>query len=323
MTLPTGKGRLAFHAQRETFHSKRGFFLILKTFENILKTADFDIIFCLLSSGFNNLCMTRKLLVLCILALNVACSADSPNEEIPLPAQNFEVSLTPSVSEVYVDIPFTVKVQANEGIFEISRVMENRVESITSLSPGVPLDTGSLTLHLGFGFTGTENVVLEFTSITGKKSTKTLKFEVKRGNAVKITGFKINSFHNMNGSWDPEYADNDINRLADIQFGFRKLRQGHITHLYPAMSSWYVSPVYPNEQQLEFDLSQYGLFISENYTLRFGMADADDDGTAQDLTMWHEELKINFQDYKQTKPSEINLSNEEYGFDVSVQLEWL
>ncbi len=266
--------------------------------------------------------MTRKLLVLGILALSIACSTDSPDEEIPLPAQNFEVSLSPSISEVFVDVPFTVKVQANEGIFEISRIMENRVESITSLSPGAPVDPESLTLHLGYGFTGTEKLVLEFTSITGKKLTKTLNFEVKRGNAVKITGFKINSFHNMNGSWDPEYADTDINRLADIQFGFRKLRQGHIANLYPAMSSWYASPVYPNEEQLEFDLSQNGLFISENNTLGLGMVDVDADGTAQDLTLWHEELKINFQDYKHTKPSEINLSNTEYGFDVTVQLEW-
>ena len=267
--------------------------------------------------------MRKNLLVLCTLALSFACSTDSPNVELPLPTQNFQVSLTPSVNEVFVDVPFTVKVEGNEGIFDISRIKENRVESITSLLPGVALADESLLINLGFSFTGTEKVVLEFTSISGKKFTKTLDFDVKRGNSVKITGFKINSFHNMNGTWDPEYADTDINRLADIQFGFRKLRHHHITHLSPSMSTWFLSPVYPNEQQLEFDLSQNGLFISEDYTLGIGLIDVESDGTVQDLTMRYDELKIDFREFKQSKPSEINLSSEEYGYDITLQLEWL
>lgn len=266
--------------------------------------------------------MVKKLLFLWILSFSFACSTDSPNEELPAPVQNFDVSLTPSVNEVFLDVPFSIKVQANEGLHEISRIFENRVENITSLNPGNALPAESLNLHLGFGFPGNENVKLEFTSITGRKLTKTLNFDVKRGNAVKIVGFKINSFYNMNSTWDAEFSETDPNRLADIVFGFRKLRQGHISNPVPSLSSWYLSPVYPNMQQLEFDLSQEGLYISETGRLELGLADADEDGTAQDLSMGFSELWIKFMDYKETKPTEINLANEEYGFDVTFYVEW-
>ena len=267
--------------------------------------------------------MIKKLIVIWVLAVCFGCSTDSPEEELPAPVQSFEVSLTPTVSEVFVDVPFTVKVQANEGLYEISRIFENRVESITSLNPGTALQAESLNLHFGFGFLGTETVVLEFTSITGKKLTKTLNIDVKRGNAVKIVGFKINAFHNMNGSWDQEYEDTDPNRLADIVFGFRKMRQGHISNEYQMMSPWFLSPVFPNLQLTEFELAHKELYISENSRLELGLIDADEDGTGKDLTMGYRDLGINFRDHKATKPSEINLANEEYGFDVTFLLEWL
>lgn len=267
--------------------------------------------------------MVKKLLLLCVLAISVACGADSPDEELPAAVQNFDVSLTPSVNEVLLDVPFTIKAGTNEGIQEISRVFENRVESIISLNPGAALEEESLNLHLGFGFLGRENVLLEFTSISGKKLTKTLNFDVKRGNAVKIIGFKINSFQNMNGTWDEEFSETDQNRLADILFGFRKLRQGHISNPNQLLGSWFLSPVYPNMQQLEYDLSQEGLYISEYSRLELGISDAEEDGTGQDLSMGYSELWINFMDYRETKPSEINLTNKEYGFDVTFYVEWM
>lgn len=76
-------------------------------------------------------------------------------------------------------------------------------------------------------------------------------------------------------------------------------------------------------QQLEFDLSQAGLYISENSRLELGLSDADEDGTGQDLTMGYRELWIKLMDHKDAKPAEINLANEEYGFDVTFYLEWL
>lgn len=258
-----------------------------------------------------------------MLAISFACSTDSPLEEFPEPVEDFEVILTPSVNDVFLDVPFTVKVQANEGIHEITRVFNNRVESINSLMPGTALEADRLNLHLGFGFLGNEDVLLEFTSVTGKKVSRTLNFQVKRGNAVKIVGFKINSFHNMNGSWDEEYSETDANRLADVRFAFRKLRLGHISNPGPTLASWYLSPVYPNMQQLEWDLSQEGLYISEPSRLELSIADVDEDGTGQDLAMGFRELSIRLSDYSETRPTEINLVNEEYGFNVTFRVEWL
>lgn len=267
--------------------------------------------------------MVKKLLFLSMLAIAFACSTDSLQEELPEPGQNFEVSLTPSVNEVFLDVPFTLKVQANEGIEEITRIFENGEESINSLTPGTALAKESLNLHLGFGSPGNNNVVLEFTSVTGKKVSKTVNFEVKHGNALKIVGLKINSFYNMNGSWDGEFSESDVNRLADIRFAFRKLGQGHISNPTPRLALWYLSAVYPNMEQLEWDLSQEELYILESSLLELSIGDVDEDGTGQDLTMGSRELSINVNHYRDTRPTEINLIDEGNGLDVTLRVEWL
>lgn len=267
--------------------------------------------------------MKKKFLLLWLFSTCFACSTDSPNEELPEAAKSFDVTLTPSVNQVYIDVPFNLKVQSDVGIYDITRIFPNGVQSVTAALPGTALDAQKLNMHLQFASLGNQDVVLEFSSISGKKVTKTLNFYVKRGNVVKIVGFKINSFHNMNGRWDDEFSDTDPNRLADIQFALRKLFLNHFTIPVPNMNSWYLSPVYPNMQQLEWNLSQEGLYISNTSTLQLGIADDDGNGTSQDLARDFPGLIIKFNDYRQTKPAVISLKNEEDGFDVTFQLEWL
>jgi hypothetical protein len=220
-------------------------------------------------------------------------------------------------------MPFEVKVQSNEAIFEITRILENSTQSVSSLTPGTGLVEQNLNLHFQFGYVQNEEVKLEFTSVSGKKTTKILSFDVTRGNAVKVIGFNINSFYNMNGTWDEEYAENDPNRLADIIFALRKLGNTHFSNSTPAMRHWYLSPVYPNQQQLEWDLSQEELYISERSMIEFGIGDDDGNGIGQDLARSSQELIIRLNDYRDTKPAEINLNNEEYGYDITFELEWL
>ncbi len=267
--------------------------------------------------------MEKKILLIWVLTLCFSCSPDSATEQLPEINEAFSVTLTPSVTEVTVDIPFEVKVQSNEAIFEITRILENSTQSVSSLMPGTGLDEQTLNLHFQFGYIRNEDVKLEFTSISGKKTTKTLNFNVTRGNAVKVIGFRINSFYNMNGTWDEEYAEDDPNRLADIIFSLSKLKNIHFSKATVDMRLWYLSPIYPNQQQLEWDLSQEELYISERSIIEFGIGDDDGNGIGQDLARSSQELSIRLNDYRDTKPTEINLSNEEYGYDVSLQLEWL
>jgi hypothetical protein len=267
--------------------------------------------------------MGKKILLIWVLTLCFSCSPDSAIEQLPEVEENFSVNLTPSVTEVTVDMPFEVKVQSNEAIYEITRIFENGSQSITAAMPGTSLDEQNLNLHFQFGYLGNEEVKLEFTSISGKRTTKTLNFNVARGNAVKVIGFRVNSFYNMNGNWDEEYAEDDPNRLADIIFSFNKLKNIHFSKATVDMRLWYLSPIYPNLQQLEWDLSQKELYISERSTIEFGIGDDDGNGVGQDLARSSQELIIRLKDYRDTKPTEINLSNEEYGYNVSFQLEWL
>ena len=258
-----------------------------------------------------------------MLTLCFSCSPDTANEQLPEIEKNFSVNLLLSISEITVDMPFEIKVQSNEAIYDITRISENSNQSITAAMPNTGLDEQYLTLQFQFGYLRNEEVKLEFTSISGKRTTKTLNFNVTRGNAAKVIGFRINSFYNMNGTWDEEYAEDDPNRLADIIFALRKLKNIHFSNSTPAMRHWYLSPIYPNQQQLEWDLSQEELYISDRSMIEFGIEDVDENGIGQDLARSSRELFIRLNDYRDTKPTEINLSNEEYGYDVTFQLEWL
>lgn len=266
--------------------------------------------------------MKKLLLLICIMAVLYACSSDSPAEDLPENKDNFEVSLNPSAGEVFVDMPFIIKVHANEPIYDITRTKENITQSISAAFPDQGLEEQYMNLNIHFEELGPQILNLEFTNTSGKKVKKTLNFEVVRGNAIKITGFKINSFYNMHGTWDPEFASDDPNRLADIVFAFQKLYTSHFSDPKPNMKLWYLSPAYPNEQQLEWDLSQEGLFISDRSILTFGIGDDDGNGIGEDLTRSYQGLRIRFNDYKQTKPAQINLSDEEAGIDISLEVEW-
>ncbi|TVZ25819.1 hypothetical protein JM83_0750 [Gillisia sp. Hel_I_86] len=266
--------------------------------------------------------MKKLLLFLCVMAVFFSCSSDSPDEELPEIEDAFNVSLTPSQGEVSVDVPFIIKVQSNEAIYEITRLNENITQSISAAFPDQGLDDQYMNLNIHFEELGLQKLTLEFTSISGKKVSKVLNFEVVRGNAIKITGFKINSFYNMHGTWDQEFASDDPNRLADIIYAFQKLSTTHFSDPKQNMRRWYLSPVYPNEQQLEWDLSQEGLYISDRSILEFGIGDDDGNGIGEDLTRSYQGLRIRLNDYRDTKPAQINLSNEEAGIDISLELEW-
>lgn len=266
--------------------------------------------------------MLKKSLFLCFLTICLSCSPDSLNEGVS-EVEAFDVSFLSNGNEVFVDIPFQVKVQSSEPINDITRIFENSSQGITAGMPGTVLDEKFLTLNLHFDTIGKQEVKLEFTSISGKKTSKVLSFDVIRGNAVKVIGFKINSFYNMNGTWDSEYANDDPNRLADIIFSFQKLSTAHFSEPKQNMGYWYLSPIYPNQQQIEWDLSKEELYISDRSIMEIGIGDDDGNGIGEDLTRSHPALQIRLNDYRDTKPNTINLSNTESAIDVSVELEWL
>ncbi|MEH6408411.1 MAG: hypothetical protein V7767_14130 [Leeuwenhoekiella sp.] len=258
----------------------------------------------------------KKIILLWALGLCISCSSDSPEEEEVV--EDFNVELVPSTTEIVIDVPFTIKIQSGEPINEISI----NDSSWIGASIGEALQGDELTLHFQFGYVRNEEVILGITTVSGKKITKTLNFNVQRGNAVKITRFKINSFYNIDDTWDDEYANNDPNRLADVIFGFVKPTVGNFSTSSNGSIRWYISPVYPNQQQLDYDLSQENLYIAYNSHFTFGMADDDGNGVGQDLTRSSTDVDINIKDYSEIKPNEINIKNEEYGFDVTFTLEW-
>ncbi len=267
--------------------------------------------------------MSKKLLLLWLLAVCFSCSPDSQNEEVPEIETTFNVSFKTPESQILVDVPFQIQVESNEPIYEINRITNNGSQGIVAAMHGTALEDQFLILNLQFVTLGYQEAKFEFISTSGKKAYKTFNFEVVRGNAVKLIGFKINSFYNINGTWDAEYTEDDPNRLADIIFAFQKLSTSHFSDPKQNLGHWYLSSVYPNQQQLEWDLSNEELYISDRSIMEIGIGDDDGNGIGDDLTRSFRGLNIKLNDYREDKPADINISNAEYGIDVSVQLEWL
>ena len=267
--------------------------------------------------------MSKKLILLWLLVVCFSCSPDSQNEEVSEIEKTFDVNFITPKSQILVDVPFQIQVESNDPIYEINRITNNGSQGIVAAMPGTALEDQFLILNLQFATLGNQEAKFEFISTSGKKAYKTFNFEVVRGSAVKLIGFKINSFYNINGTWDAEYAENDTNRLADIIFSFQKLNTAHFSDPKQSLTHWYLSPVYPNQQQLEWNLSQKELYISDRSIFEIGIGDDDGDGIGDDLTRSFRGLNIRLNDYRDSKPSDINISSEEYGIDVSVQLEWL
>ncbi len=267
--------------------------------------------------------MSKKIILLWLLVICFSCSPDSQNEEVPKIETTFNVSFKTSESQILVDVPFQIQVESNEPIYEITRITNNGNQGIVAAMPGTALEDQFLILNLQFETLGNQEAKFEFISINGKKAYKTFNFEVVHGSAVKLIGFKINSFYNINGTWDAEYAEDDPNRLADIIFSFQKLNIPHFSDPKQSLRHWYLSPVYPNQQQLEWDLSLEQLYISDRSIFEIGVGDDDGNGIGDDLTRSFRGMNIRLNDYRDSKPAEINIRSEEYGIDVSVQLEWL
>jgi len=265
--------------------------------------------------------MLKKLLSLWFLAVCFSCSSDSPNEKIPEIETSFYVSFKIMESQVIIDTPFQIQVESSEPISAINRLTNSGSQGIDA-GPGIALDAKYLKLNLHYVTLGKQETTFEFVSISGKKAYKTFNFEVVRGNAVKVMGFQINSFYNINGTWDAEFAENDPNRMADIIFSFQKLITTHFSDSKQDLRNWYLSPVYPNQQQLEWDLSKEELYISDISWIEIGIGDDDGNGIGEDLTRSFRGLKFWLREYRDAKPAEINLSDEESGIDVSLLLEW-
>ncbi|MES2239078.1 MAG: hypothetical protein V4497_02345 [Bacteroidota bacterium] len=262
----------------------------------------------------------KKLISLFLAIFIVSCSSDTVenSNETVIP---FSIDAVTSNNTVTVDQDVVVNLTSPEVLKGIGYSYDNFTTSMFSY-PGSGFGNFA---SLKFRFVDVGQTTVSFKGIKADDSaseTKSITFNVVKGNRVKIVGLKVNSFDKINTSWDPEYADTDPNRLADVGFGITKLRYSNPFESTKRQYLWYKSAIKENQGDLTWDLTAFNLYIDPSATFIFGLSDLDNGGVVQDLTRSIDGVQFSLTSYIQTKPNTITLSYPDSKLEFVLQLEW-
>jgi hypothetical protein len=258
----------------------------------------------------------NKIIIITFACLSLlSCSSDSPTAKV----STFNIELVPSIVNVTVDEPFTITVNADEKMAFMGA-------SIDNFATGGLADLGfgnSYVLHFNFDTLGQKTILVSAKNGQNEVSEKKVVVNVTRGNAIKITGMKVISFYNIHQTWDPEYAANDSNRLADVYFGFSKSSLNNYFDTNYNIRRWFVSSVKENQGDLTWTVTTNELYIKPNGILRFSLTDQDTPSLGQDLLNGPPDFRdISFVDYLVSKPNTITYSFPEINLQFILSVEW-
>lgn len=263
--------------------------------------------------------MKKSLLLLSLILILFSCSSETSETIDKGEIQSFDVQLDATTLNPEVDELVTIQVQSDQPLKEFSWISENVVRTHSGMGSDLDPD---FPLYFQFASTGPKEVNLSFTSTSNKVTTKKLNFDVKKGNTVQIIGFRINSFWKIGDSWDPEFSEDNEERLADIALGFSKLMLFNFTQTEKSFGVWYISPVHNNESSLEWDLESENLHLNPDRPLGFGISDDDGGNISQNLLIDRIYLDVDLSQYKEAQPSSIDFSNAEEEIDITIFLNW-
>ena len=261
------------------------------------------------------------LLLLPFSLLILSCEADSPDKEPEKPEEKLEVNLSVPSHQLGVDEMAVIEFSSNKPLVEVRDVWETGHRSYSMTMPGESLPD-DLKLYFKYPDPGAKKVHLEFTSLDGITVAKELNFEVSRGNTVQIIGIEVHSFRNMDGTWDPEYGEDDEDRLADVGFVLEKLRHSNFVSEEHFMGRWYQSDVRKNQQDLYWDLSEEELYVDSRHLVQIGLADEDNGQLAEDLFPMPVLLDFRLMQYEESRPEQVNLISEELEVNLTFYLDW-
>lgn len=259
----------------------------------------------------------KKILFLVILTIFISnCSSD----ESKVIDSTFSINLIPSTTSVVIDQAFTVAVTGNELITEIWVSTDNFATG------GYALRNfgNSYILNFNFDTLGQKTISVRAKNQNNIVSEKQIIINVTRGNAIKINGLQVISFYGINTTYDPEFPTTNPNHLADLRFGFSKVKLGNPLDNIYAPVFWYLSSVIENQGTMTWDCSNANLYINPNASLKFGLADIDNGIAGADLLNGPPDFReINFSNYLITKPTTITYSFPEINLEFKVFVEWV
>lgn len=231
-----------------------------------------------------------KNIVLIFLIFIVSCSSDESSGDMdnngnPQDTFDFQVDVTADAFEV--DKPIKITIESVEVFQDVCISFTNWNSSMCRQN-SFPEGLGtSIDIYTSIDKIGIQDVsVRVIKEVPGSYVQKDFQIEITRGNAVKITETKVISFFNIDQTWDDEFPDTDINRLADVNFAFEKQYiKTSFDEIEYASKVWYISDVIMNQGNLTWDLTNEELYIDPNLDFYFSLGDDDGGGIGQDLML--------------------------------------
>lgn len=260
-----------------------------------------------------------KLCSLFLLIFIIACSDNSESEE--LINKKFSVEIEFLTNKLEVDQPISFKLKSNENIISYGASTNNNtfVQSNQS-NYGKTVD-----IIISFDKIGKNTIYLSAQNENNEVLKKEFEINILKGESVKIKSLKIISFKNINETWDSEYSNTDINRLADLKFTLEKtyIKTSLFNEIKYGRTLWHQSETLINQGNLNWDLNNENLNINPNFVMTFGLGDIDNNGFAEDLLLGPPfSIEFSFKEYIQEKPNKVILKNEDIDLEVEFELEW-
>lgn len=263
--------------------------------------------------------MKKLLSTLCFVLFLTSCSTESVTIPEVTP-ESLDVKLTPSSLSLGVDEMAVVEVESSGSLQEVVWKGEGVTRSISAFElQGLG---SNLELFFQFPRVGSYPVNLEFTDVHGVTLQKQLVFNVQRGNTVQITKIEVHNYLDKGNSWDPEFSDENPERLADIVLALEKTMSFNFSKKEFSTGSWFISEVHKNESSFTWELMTEKLYVNPLNSFHFGLADEDEGGMAQNLMLDYPTRFVDLRPYMEERPASIDFNVESIGLEVTFHLDW-
>jgi len=243
-------------------------------------------------------------------------SSDSNDDSVE---SNFEIELfyTETVS---IDELFELTIVGNEGFTEVKASLDDSFDNSSGTLFFEPETTH--VRYFTFDKLGINTLYIKAYNEGGIASVKELNVNVVRGNSLKINAVEIVSFSNIDNTWDEEFAETDINRLADVFFIIRKSRAFFSDGAYNFNRDWFRSEVLENQGDLTWDLSEEELYVGSGFPLNFLAADMDEEGLVGDLMLGRDYNYFGFNELDGVQPETFTFNFPDIDLEFIITVEW-
>ncbi|MFL0150993.1 hypothetical protein V2632_06880 [Tenacibaculum maritimum] len=261
-----------------------------------------------------------KLCSLFLFLFIFACSDSSESEE-QINEEEFSIEVEFLTDKLEVDQPISFRLKSNENIISYSASTNSK----TSVQSNQSNYGKTADIIISFDKIGKNTIYLSEQNENNEILKKEFEIDILKGESVKIKSLRIISFKNINETWDPEYSNTDINRLADLKFTLEKIyiKTSLFNEIKYGRTLWHQSEILINQDNLNWDLNNEHLNINPNFVMTFSLGDIDNNGFAEDLLLGPPfSIEFSFKEYIQEKPNKVILKEEDIDLEVEFELEW-